>query len=110
MSVAEKTILRMVCAATLLLAAFASSTVRSQQKMDNYNRDRARAIVHDAYDNVKKHYYDTKFHGLDLDARSHQFDQKIVDAPSLSQSFGVIGSVLDALNDSHTFSTPPVRP
>jgi hypothetical protein len=52
MLVAEKTILRMACAATLLLAAFASGTVRSQQKMDNYNRDRARAILHDAYDNV----------------------------------------------------------
>ena len=54
---AEKTISRMACAATLLLAAFASSTVRSQQKIDNYNRDRARAILHDAYDNVKKHYF-----------------------------------------------------
>ena len=26
----------------------------SQQKMDNFNRDRARSILHDAYDNVKK--------------------------------------------------------
>ena len=107
---AEKTILRLACATTLLLAAFASSTVRSQQKMDNYNRDRARAILHDAYDGVKKHYYDTKFHGLDLDARFHQFDQKIVDATSLSQSFGVIAAFLDGLNDSHTFFTPPARP
>jgi C-terminal processing protease CtpA/Prc len=110
MSVAEKTLLRMACAATLLVAALASSTVRSQQKMDNYNRDRARAILHDAYDNVKKHYYDTKFHNLDLDARFHQFDQKIVDATSLSQSFGVIAAFLDGLNDSHTFFTPPARP
>lgn len=107
---AEKTILRMACAATLLLAAFASSTVHSQQKMDNYNRDRARAILHDAYDNVKKHYYDTKFHGLDIDARFHQYDQKIVDASSLSQSFGVVAAFLDGLNDSHTFFTPAARP
>jgi C-terminal processing protease CtpA/Prc len=110
MSVPDKTISRVACAATLLLAAFASSTARSQQKIDNYNRDRARAILHDAYDNVKKHYYDTKFHGLDLDARFHQFDQKIVDATSLSQSFGVIAAFLDGLNDSHTFFTPPARP
>src|SRR5580698_5507243 len=99
----------MACAATLLLAAFASRTVHSQQKLDNYNRDRARAILHDAYDNVKKHYYDTKFHGLDIDARFHQYDQKIVDASSLSQSFGVIAAFLDGLNDSHTFFTPPAR-
>lgn len=78
--------------------------------MDNYNRDRARAILHDAYDNVKKHYYDPKFHGLDIDARFHQYDQKIVDATSLSQSFGVIAAFLDGLNDSHTFFSPPARP
>ena len=107
---AQKTIFRTACAATLLLASFTSATLHSQQKMDNYNRDRARAILHDAYDNVKKHYYDPKFHGLDIDARFHQYDQKIVDATSLSQSFGVIAAFLDGLNDSHTFFSPPARP
>jgi len=107
---AGKTILRMACAATLLLAALASATLHSQQKMDNYDRDRARAIFRDAYDNVKKHYYDTKFHGLDIDARFHEYDQKIADASSLSQSFGLIAGFLDGLNDSHTFFTPPARP
>jgi hypothetical protein len=107
---AQRTILRMACAATAPLAAFARAALHSQQKMDNYNRDRARAILHDAYDNVKKHYYDTKFHGLDIDARFHQFDQRIVDATSLSQSFGVIAAFLDGLNDSHTCFDPPARP
>jgi C-terminal processing protease CtpA/Prc len=107
---AERRILRMAYAAALLLAAMPGATLLSQQKMDNFNRERARAILHDAYDNVKKHYYDTKFHGLDIDARFHQFDQKIVDASSLSQSFGVIAGFLDGLNDSHTFFTPPRRP
>lgn len=107
---AQKTIFRTACSATLLLASFTSATLHSQQKMDNYNRDRARAILHDAYDNVKKHYYDPKFHGLDIDARFHQYDQKIVDATSLSQSFGVIAAFLDGLNDSHTFFSPPARP
>ena len=36
---AGKTILPMACAATVLLAALASATLHSQQKMDNYNRD-----------------------------------------------------------------------
>jgi C-terminal processing protease CtpA/Prc len=107
---AQRRILRMACAATLLLASIPSASLLSQQKMDNFNRDRARAILRDAYDNVKKHYYDTKFHGLDLDARYHQFDQKIADAGSLSQSFGVIAGFLDGLNDSHTFFRPPARP
>jgi C-terminal processing protease CtpA/Prc len=99
-----------VAGAAALLAAIPSASLFSQQKMDNFNRDRARAILHDAYDNVKKHYYDPKFHGLDLDARYHQYDEKISAAGSLSQSFGMVAGFLDGLNDSHTFFNPPSRP
>jgi hypothetical protein len=106
----ERRILRMACVAALLLAALPSTTLLSQQKMDSFNRDRSRSILHDAYDNVKKHYYDPQFHGLDLDARFHQYDEKISNASSISQSFGVIAAFLDGLNDSHTFFSPPARP
>jgi len=106
----ERRILRKACAAALLLAAAPSATLLSQQKMDSFNRDRARSNLHDAHDNVKKHYYDPKFHGLDLDARFHPDDEKIADASSISQAFGVIAAFLDGLNDSHTFFTPPSRP
>jgi C-terminal processing protease CtpA/Prc len=105
----QRRILRMACAAALLLAAIPGADLLSQQKMDNFNRDRARAMLRDAYDDVKKHYYDTKYHGLNIDARFHEYDQKIGDASSLSQSFGDIAGFLDGLNDSHTFFTPPRR-
>jgi C-terminal processing protease CtpA/Prc len=108
--VAQQRILRMAYAAALAVAVIPSANLLSQQKMDNFNRERARAILHDAYDNVKKHYYDTKFHGLDVDARFHEYDQKIGNASSLSESFGDIAGFLDGLNDSHTFFTPPRRP
>ena len=107
---ARNHILRMACAAALLLAAIPSGGLLSQQKMDGYDRDRARSILHDAYDNVKKHYYDPKFHGLDLDARFHQYDQKVAEASSISHAFGAIAAFLDGLNDSHTFFNPPPRP
>src|SRR5271170_6424015 len=103
---AQQRILRIACAVTLLFVSLPGASALSQQKIDNFNRERARAILRDAYDNVKKHYYDPKFHGLDVDARFHQFDEKIGDAGSLSQSFGVIAAFLDGLNDSHTFFTP----
>jgi C-terminal processing protease CtpA/Prc len=93
---------------SLLVIATAQS-LRSQ-KMDSINLDRARAILHDAYDNVKKHYYDTKYHGVDIDARFKAFDEKIKSAQSLSESFGLIAGFLDGLNDSHTFFSPPSRP
>lgn len=101
---------KLLLAATVVVAALSAAARQSQQKMDSINQDRARAMLRDAYDNVKKHYYDPKFHGLDIDARYHQFDEKIRNAGSLSQSFGVIAGFLDGLNDSHTFFTPPSRP
>jgi C-terminal processing protease CtpA/Prc len=101
---------KQLLAAAVVVAALSGATLQSQQKMDSINQGRARAMLHDAYDNVKKHYYDPKFHGLDIDARYHQFDEKIRNAGSLSQSFGVIAGFLDGLNDSHTFFTPPSRP
>lgn len=77
--------------------------------MDKINLDRARTMLHDAYDVVKKEYYDPKIHGLDWDARFHEHDEKIKNATSLGQAFGVIAGFLDGLNDSHTFFRPPSR-
>ena len=94
------------------LLAFYGASLRSQQppKMDSLNLDRSRGILRDAYENVKKHYYDPKFHGLDIDARYHEYDAKIQSASSLSQAFGLVAGYLDGLNDSHTFFRPPSRP
>jgi C-terminal processing protease CtpA/Prc len=82
----------------------------SQQKMDSINRGRAIEILRDAYDNVKRHYYDPKYHGLDIDARYHEYDTKIRNANSLGQAFGIVAAYLDGLKDSHTFFDPPSRP
>jgi C-terminal processing protease CtpA/Prc len=101
---------KLLLAAAVVVAALSGAALESQQKIDSINQDRARAMLRDAYDNVKKHYYDPKFHGLDIDARYHQFDEKIRNAGSLNQAFGVIAGFLDGLNDSHTFFNPPSRP
>jgi C-terminal processing protease CtpA/Prc len=94
----------------VIMAVLPVRELRSQQKMDSFTLDRARGILHDAYDGVKKHYYDPKYHGLDIDARFHEFDEKVKNAPSLSAAFGLVAGFLDALNDSHTFFEPPARP
>jgi hypothetical protein len=106
----RKSNLRMRCAAALLLAAIPSAGLHSQRKLDNYNLGLARGILQDAYDNLKKHYYDTKFHGLDIDSRFHEFDQKVSDASSLNSAFVSIAEFLDGLNDPQTFFEPPSRP
>jgi len=80
------------------------------QKMDSINRDYAIGILRDAHENVKKHYYDPKYHGVDLDARYHEYDGKIRNATNLGQAFRIVAAFLDGLNDTHTFFSPPARP
>jgi C-terminal processing protease CtpA/Prc len=94
----------------MVLAALGSvRPLLSQQKMDSISRDRATGILRDAYENVKKHYYDPKYHGLDLEARYHEYDAKIRNAPTLSQGFAIVAAFLEGLNDTHTFFSPPPR-
>jgi C-terminal processing protease CtpA/Prc len=67
-------------------------------------------MLKDVYDKVEKDYYDPAFHGINLDARYKDAQQKIRSAQSLSEAFGDIAWMLDGLNDSHTFFDPPPRP
>lgn len=59
---------------------------------------------------VKKHYYDPKLHGVDWDANIEAADQRIEAASSLNHALSEIAAALDSLNDSHTFFLPPSRP
>ena len=93
--------------AILVLALF--FPLRAQQGMDRMNIDRARVMLHDAYDAVKKNYYDQKIHGLDWESRFQEHDVKIKNATTLGQAFGVIAGFLDGLKDSHTYFRPPSR-
>jgi carboxyl-terminal processing protease len=80
------------------------------QHLSGLDRDRARAMLQMIASDVKKHYYDSKFHGLDWDARVQQARERIDGSPSLNAAFLHIAGALDSLNDSHTFFVPPRRP
>lgn len=101
-------LLAMFLIASVLLAP--RENVHAQQKMDSINQDRTRQMLRDAYEEVKKNYYDVKFHGLDWEARYHEYQEKMKNATTLGQGFSVVAGLLDALNDSHTFFQPPSRP
>ena len=106
--------LRFVCTiavlATLSFALTFGANLHARQTFDKDARDRSRQMLRDAYDAVKKNYYDTKFHGLDWDARFHQADEQMKSATNLGESFALIADFLDGLKDSHTFFRPPSRP
>src|SRR5580765_8125211 len=56
---------------------------------------------------VREHYYDPKFHGLDFEAKVAETKEKISKAPAWNVAMSHIAGMLDALNDSHTFFMPP---
>lgn len=99
-----------IASAAAIVAALTAQAAFSDQKYDPMNMARAVGVLRDAYDNVKKHYYDPKFHGLDWDARYAAAKEKMKSITSLGQGFGITAGMLDELNDSHTFFQAPARP
>ena len=80
------------------------------QGLDHFERDRAVLMLSVVKSDLKNNYYDPNFHGMDLDARFKTAEEKIKQAASLGQAFGIIAQVLTDLNDSHTVFIPPRRP
>lgn len=58
-------------------------------------------------DEVRKHYFDPKFKGVDLNAEFEAAKQRIAKVNSMSMALSNIAAALDALDDSHTFFLPP---
>ena len=93
-------------AATLVLAVFASPRVGAQQQMSKQSRESAESMLQNIAADIKKNYYDPKFHGLDWDAVVAQIKQKIDTADRFDTAVLHIAALLDSLNDSHTTLFP----
>ncbi|HET6181641.1 MAG TPA: S41 family peptidase [Candidatus Sulfotelmatobacter sp.] len=94
-----------VCSVIVLLAGSAWP----QQQMSGQDRGRAQDVLKFAAADVRKHYYDPKFHGLDWDAKVAEAKEKIDKAPTWNVAMSHIAGAFDALNDSHTFFLPPAH-
>jgi carboxyl-terminal processing protease len=93
----------------LVLTGFLVTPAWSQQ-ISNRDRDRAEDMLQQISTDVRKHYYDPKFHGLDWDANVEKTKERIDKADSLNKALSEVATALGALNDSHTFFLPPARP
>ncbi len=95
----------------LALGSLLLSRVEAQQqKIDKITAERVQQMLRNAHDEVKKNYYDTKFHAIDWDAKYHEFDEKLKQIATLGQGFSMVAGLMMTLNDSHTFFLPPPRP
>jgi C-terminal processing protease CtpA/Prc len=95
-----------------MAAAIVLLTLNFGAAQTNFNknqRDRVAQMMTQIANNVRKHYYDPAYHGVDMEARFTLATETIQKANNPSEAFGAIAEALDALNDSHTFFDPPSR-
>ena len=92
--------------ATLMFAT-AISIPASSQKISRLEREDALVMLETMASDLRTFYYDPNFHGVDLQAKVDEAKEKIRDAPSARVAYAEIESVLESLNDSHTFFVPP---
>lgn len=88
----------------------AATPVVRGQGMNANDQQRVLTMLRQAYDAVKRNYYDVTFHGLDWDGRLHEYEQKVRTAASLNDGLIMVAGFLDGLKDTHTFFQPPRRP
>lgn len=101
---------RMLLAVTIFTPCLLAQTPPQAQPFSDFERQRAIQMLGNVAADVKKHYYDPKFHGLDWDARIQQAKERIQKSTSQNAALSHIAGALDSLNDSHTFFLPPSRP
>ena len=74
-----------------------------------FKREQAETMVNQVADDIAKHYYDPKLHGVDWDAKLREAKKKIENSTSSNLAFANIAAMTDSLDDSHTYFIPPKR-
>ncbi|MCA1826297.1 MAG: S41 family peptidase [Myxococcales bacterium] len=95
----------------LLLAGCASAagSVGGSPELSPNDRGRVKLMLRSVSNDVKEHYYDPKFHGVDWDAAVAAAEAKIDVATTMGMAFSHVAAVLDLLGDSHTLFLAPLR-
>lgn len=97
-------------AATLLVLLMPPvSLTASAQSLDKHQRELARLMLRAMKNDIKEHYYDPTFRGIDLEAHFKAAEAKIEQVGSMGQAMGVIAQAMVDFKDSHLFFTPPSR-
>ena len=79
------------------------------QSLSSQDRDRGVVMLKAVRDDIKKNYYDPSFHGIDLEARTTFAEERIKQAKTNAEVFGIIAQFLLEFKDSHTIFLPPQR-
>jgi C-terminal processing protease CtpA/Prc len=77
--------------------------------LSSADRDLALVMLRQIRDDVRAHYYDPAFHGVDLASVFAATEQRLKTAPTLADAMALISDALFQFDDSHTAFLPPDR-
>lgn len=80
----------------------------AQKKMDGIERDRMKTMLKNIKNWIEDEYYDTTYHGINLDERFKQAEERLKQVDTTAQAFAIIAQVLIDFNDSHLYFLPPL--
>ncbi|HEX8284860.1 MAG TPA: S41 family peptidase [Pyrinomonadaceae bacterium] len=92
-----------------LLVAAAARVAPAQQTATDFDRDRWSNALNVIKKDIKDNYYDPTFRGKDLDAHFKAASERVKQAQSIGQIFGIIAQALLDFEDSHLVFIPPGR-
>lgn len=105
--------MRIFQSCVLLIAVAASTVLQAQQKpavmMDQLTREKLHLLLRAEYYEIQQHYYDPRYHGVDLPALYKALDGRIDKAETLNQGYILVAAFAEALRDTHTYFIPPAR-
>jgi len=96
-----------------LLIVGAWPRAQAQHELDaplgSFERQRTEIMFSQIRAELKSSYYDPTFHGIDMDARFHIYQERLQKAPTLGEAYRTVAAYLSGLQDSHTYFYPPPR-
>ncbi|HEY0320870.1 MAG TPA: S41 family peptidase [Pyrinomonadaceae bacterium] len=99
--------------ASISFALFAALSVGAQTTkqaaIGDYERQSGREMLRAVKADIEKYYYDASYHGIDIEARFKEAEEKIKKATSNGQIYGIIAQILLDFDDSHLAFLPPRR-
>ena len=93
----------------IFFVVLGSTHTALSQSLSSQDRDRGVIMLKAARDDIRKNYYDAAFRGIDLEGRTKFAEERIKQAKTNGEVFGIIAQFLLELNDSHTVFLPPQR-
>ncbi len=92
-----------------LVSAMLSTCVSFAQDLDRVERDAAQTMLKDVSNDVSKRYFDSTLRGVDWASLVKKTQENIDKSHDLEEAIAQIASLLQSLDDSHTFFIPPPR-